>query len=87
MKIFSANVFLPAIKVGTAFAVTLLPFRTRTRISCVAAGKTEQDRAEKESIKSVLKLFASHQLHILLVRILGAQNLAQDFKKGLELHS
>lgn len=80
----SANVFLTAIKVGTAFTVTLLSFRTRTRISHVAAGKTEQDRAEKESL---LIMFASHQLHIFIVWILGAQNLAQDFKKGLELHS
>lgn len=81
MKIFSANVFLPAIKVGTAFTVTLLSFRTKTRINYVAAGKTDQDGAEK---KSVLILFASHQLHILIVWILGAQNLAQNFKKGLE---
>lgn len=85
MKIFSANVFLPAIKVVTAFIVTLLSFRTKTRISHVAAGKTEQDRAEKES---VLILFVSHQLHILIVWILGAQNLAQAFKKDLSnIHS
>lgn len=75
MKIFSA-VFLPAIKVGTAFTVTLLSFRTKTRINYVAAGKTDHDRPEK---KSVLIL-----LHILMVWILGAQNLAQNFKKGLE---
>lgn len=80
MKIFSANIFLPAIKVGAAFTVILL-LRTKTRISYVADGKTEQDRAEKES---VLILFASHQLHILIEWILGAQNLAQDFKKRLE---
>lgn len=80
MKIFSANIFLPAIKVGAAFTVILL-LRTKTRISYVADGKTEQDRAEKES---VLILFASHQLHILIEWILGAQNLAQDLKKRLE---
>lgn len=80
MKIFSANIFLPAIKVGAAFTVILL-LRTKTRISYVADGKTEQDRGEKES---VLILFASHQLHILIEWILGAQNLAQDFKKRLE---
>lgn len=80
MKIFSANIFLPAIKVGAAFTVILL-LRTKTRISYVADGKIEQDRAEKES---VLILFASHQLHILIEWILGAQNLAQDFKKRLE---
>lgn len=81
MKIFSANIFLPAIKVGTAFTDTLSSFCTKTRINYVAAGKTGQDRAEK---KSVLILFASHQLHILTIWILGAQNLAQDFKKRLE---
>jgi len=39
-----------------AFTNSLLSFRSRTGISYVAVGKTEQDRAEKDS---VLILFTS----------------------------
>lgn len=56
MKIFSADVFLTAIKVNITFSNSLLSFQSRTRISYVAAGKTKQDRAEKDS---VLILFTS----------------------------
>lgn len=61
MKIFSANVFLTATKVSIAFTNSLLAFRPGTRISYVAAGKTEHDRAEKDS---VLILFTSSITYI-----------------------
>lgn len=47
---FSAEVFLIAIKFSIASAKSLLSFTSRTGMSYVAAGTTKHDRAEKDSI-------------------------------------
>lgn len=82
MKIFSANVVLTAIKVSIAFTNSLLSFRSRTRISYVAAGKVEEDRAKKDSL---LILFTS--ITYIDGMDLGNTESVFDFKKGLTQHS